>query len=184
MAGISRAITYDKNGNLTTDLDRDMVTIQYNLLNLPELVQFKNGNQLRNTYDASGQKLSERVVTLHEGIYNPLNSGQIMDGLDVNELDMVTIQGTDYIGNFGLIWIKVKILFSGFIDSSKGRFSYPSTIFSFQIHSNEFIRVHRSYIVSLRHISEVRNQKISIANRQITVSTNYEKNFFRAFQSS
>lgn len=47
---------------------------------------------------------------------------------------------------------------------------------------DEFIRVHRSYIVSLRHISEVRNQKISIADRQIPISVNYEKNFFRAFQ--
>ncbi|MFV0391785.1 MAG: LytR/AlgR family response regulator transcription factor [Paludibacteraceae bacterium] len=49
---------------------------------------------------------------------------------------------------------------------------------------DEFMRVHRSYIVSLRHISEVRNKKISIADRQIPVSANYEKNFFQTFQSS
>lgn len=32
---------YDANGNMTADLDRDIVTIKYNLLNLPELIQFK-----------------------------------------------------------------------------------------------------------------------------------------------
>ena len=37
-------MSYDVNGNLTKDLDRDIVTIKYNLLNLPEIIQFKNGN--------------------------------------------------------------------------------------------------------------------------------------------
>lgn len=33
---------YDANGNLITDLDRDIVTIRYNLLNLSDTIQFKN----------------------------------------------------------------------------------------------------------------------------------------------
>ena len=48
---------FDANGNMTTDLDRNIVTIRYNLLNLPDTVQFKNGNQIINTYDVSGRKL-------------------------------------------------------------------------------------------------------------------------------
>jgi hypothetical protein len=32
-------------------------------------------------------------------VYNPLNPGEVIYGLDVNELDMVTIGGTDYVGN-------------------------------------------------------------------------------------
>ena len=51
------AQTYDQNGNLMSDLDRDVVTIQYNILNLPDNIQFKNGNQIINTYNASGHKL-------------------------------------------------------------------------------------------------------------------------------
>ena len=49
--------SYDANGNLIKDLDRDIVTIKYNILNLPEIIQFKNANSIYNYYDASGKKL-------------------------------------------------------------------------------------------------------------------------------
>ena len=90
---------YDANGNMITDLDREIVTIKYNLLNLPELIQFKNGCQIKNTYSADGQKLSLRYITVNAGVYQPLNPGQVIDNLDVNENDNVTVGGTDYIGN-------------------------------------------------------------------------------------
>jgi len=90
---------YDANGNMITDLDRDIVTIKYNLLNLPDLIQFKNGCQIKNTYDAGGRKLSTRYATLNPGVYNPLIPGEVIEGLDVNENDYVTINGTDYVEN-------------------------------------------------------------------------------------
>ena len=34
---------------MITNLDRDIVTIKYNLLNLPDLIQFKNDCHLRMT---------------------------------------------------------------------------------------------------------------------------------------
>ena len=92
-------MSYDANGNMTKDLDRDIVTIKYNLLNLPDLIQFKNGCQIKNTYSADGQMLSSRYVTVAEGVYQPLNPGQVIDYLDVNENDNVTVDGTDYVGN-------------------------------------------------------------------------------------
>jgi RHS repeat-associated protein len=66
---------------------------------LPEIVQFKNGNQIRNKYNAAGQKLSSRNITVEAGVYQPLNPGQIIENLDVNENDNVTVEGMDYIGN-------------------------------------------------------------------------------------
>jgi hypothetical protein len=56
-------LSYDKNGNVIKDLDRDIVTIRYNVLNLPDTVQFKNGNQIRNLYDARGKKLKSEYYT-------------------------------------------------------------------------------------------------------------------------
>ena len=99
LANLDTEFYYDANGNMTTDLDRDIVTIKYNLLNLPELIQFKNGCQICNTYSADGKKLSTRNVTVMQGVYNPLNAGQVIDGLDVNEMDFVTVTGTDYVDN-------------------------------------------------------------------------------------
>ena len=49
--------TYDKNGNLTKDLNKDISKIGYNLLNLPDEVTFANGNSIRYEYVADGTKL-------------------------------------------------------------------------------------------------------------------------------
>ncbi len=95
--GATTEMSYDPNGNLTKDLDRDIVTIRYNLLNLPEIVQFKNGNQIRNLYDAGGQKLKTTFSTLGTPIVVPVNSiGNIGNPDNCSDF----INGTDYIANF------------------------------------------------------------------------------------
>lgn len=47
---------------------------------------------------------------------------------------------------------------------------------------NDFIRTHRSYIVALRRIENVRNRNISIAGRIIPIGNNYEAAFFQHFK--
>jgi DNA-binding LytR/AlgR family response regulator len=46
---------------------------------------------------------------------------------------------------------------------------------------DEFIRTHRSYIVSLSRIDNVRNKTISLAGHEIPISSNYETIFFQKF---
>lgn len=48
---------YDANGNLTKDLNKEIVDIQYNYLNLPCRIEFANGNRISYLYDAKGTKL-------------------------------------------------------------------------------------------------------------------------------
>ena len=48
---------YNANGNLTKDLNKKIVDIQYNFLNLPCRVEFENGNSISYLYDANGTKL-------------------------------------------------------------------------------------------------------------------------------
>jgi RHS repeat-associated protein len=90
---------YDANGNMVKDLDRNIVAIRYNLLNLPDTVQFANGNQIINRYDASGRKLGSRSMTLVTPLVTPVSEGTILGGVDVNAEDDVTASGTDYVGN-------------------------------------------------------------------------------------
>ena len=52
---------YDKNGNLTKDLNKNITGIEYNLLNLPSQVLFTEGNVIEYEYGADGKKLR----TLH-----------------------------------------------------------------------------------------------------------------------
>ena len=49
--------TYDKNGNLTKDLNKNITSIQYNCLNLPSKVTFGNGNTITYLYASDGTKL-------------------------------------------------------------------------------------------------------------------------------
>jgi len=53
---------YDENGNMVQDLNKAIVDIDYNYLNLPEKVTFENGDYITYLYDAAGIKLSQTVV--------------------------------------------------------------------------------------------------------------------------
>lgn len=44
--------TYDENGNLTQDLNRNIKDIQYNFLNLPQRIEFGDGSTTEYLYDA------------------------------------------------------------------------------------------------------------------------------------
>jgi RHS repeat-associated protein len=89
---------YDANGNMKKDLDRDIATIQYNMLNLPDVVQFKNGNQIKNTYNAGGQKLGTEYFTWRPGANAPVvNTGDVLTiSYSQGAIDQ---NGTAYIGN-------------------------------------------------------------------------------------
>ena len=49
--------SYDSNGNLTKDLRRGIVEIQYNYLHLPKRIVFSNGHVIKNLYGGDGRKL-------------------------------------------------------------------------------------------------------------------------------
>ncbi|MDN5213341.1 DUF6443 domain-containing protein [Fulvivirgaceae bacterium BMA12] len=52
---------YDLNGNLAGDANKNIETIEYNLLNLPQRILFTNSNEILYTYDAAGVKLRKEV---------------------------------------------------------------------------------------------------------------------------
>ena len=65
---------YDKNGTIIVDMDRNICAIRNNLLNLPDTVQFVNGNQIINSYDAMGRKRSTTYRTLITPTVVPVGS--------------------------------------------------------------------------------------------------------------
>ena len=48
---------YDQNGNMTKDLNKNILSIQYNLLNLPTGITYSDGRSAAYIYDADGKKL-------------------------------------------------------------------------------------------------------------------------------
>ena len=54
--------TYDVNGNLTQDLNKNITSITYNHLNLPEVITVTGKGTITYTYDAAGNKLKKTTV--------------------------------------------------------------------------------------------------------------------------
>ena len=54
---------YDANGNITKDLNRNILSIQYNSLNLPTVIEFTGGKTIKYTYSADGHKLRAVYTT-------------------------------------------------------------------------------------------------------------------------
>ena len=69
--------TYDYNGNLTQDLNKGILSITYNTLNLPISVNKTTGNRVEYVYDAAGTKCRQ----LYYSSGNPTKT-------------------TDFVGNF------------------------------------------------------------------------------------
>ena len=53
--------TYDANGNLTSDLNKNITGITYNYLNLPLVISFTGNNRIEFIYDATGAKLRKTI---------------------------------------------------------------------------------------------------------------------------
>jgi RHS repeat-associated protein len=49
--------SYDQNGDLTSDVNKGIVNIEYNALHLPQIIDMGNNNIIEYTYDALGNKL-------------------------------------------------------------------------------------------------------------------------------
>jgi len=74
------------------DYDRDIITIKYNLLNLPDTIQFEQGHQIINKYAADGRKLKTSYATMYQALATPIYPGYVNRDIRVS-------QGNDYIGN-------------------------------------------------------------------------------------
>ncbi|MCL1943918.1 MAG: DUF6443 domain-containing protein [Candidatus Azobacteroides sp.] len=82
---------YDKNGNMTTDYNKGIAKINYNVLNLPEVMQFKQGHGINYGYDASGTKRVVDTYTAKEGVTVPMGT--------TASVSVLYHSGLDYCGN-------------------------------------------------------------------------------------
>ena len=58
----SGSFAYDANGNMTSDMSRDITDMEYNALNLPCRATFADGSRIDWLYTASGEKLRQTVI--------------------------------------------------------------------------------------------------------------------------
>ena len=99
-AKLETEYVYDTNGNLTQDLNKKITDIQYNCLNLPNRIQFEDGNSISYLYDADGMKL--RTIHIIDGdtlttdyCDNAIYENGILDKLLTNQ-GFITLSDTVY----------------------------------------------------------------------------------------
>ena len=107
--------TWDKNGNMTKDLNKNILSITWNSLNLPSSITFSTGHRVYYTYDAMGRKqrvIYQTAILPAAGVL-PQSGIQIPDGSDgVTETGgdrggdgplaatrYRTVRTVDYVGN-------------------------------------------------------------------------------------
>ena len=93
----SKEFSFDQNGNMTSDLDRNIVTIRYNVLNLPDTIQFSTGNQIINRYSADGRKLGTEYFTRVTNLAVPLITGEVIK--QAYTINVINQNGTAYVDN-------------------------------------------------------------------------------------
>ncbi len=86
---------YDQNGSTTADVNTGISTIQYNLLNLPDQIQFTEGHKNLYTYDAAGKKLEAINYTVNNIVNVPIGT---ISTLPASSSDYTKLT-TDYVGN-------------------------------------------------------------------------------------
>ena len=65
---------YDKNGNLTKDLNKKITEIQYNILNLPSHISFADGSSIVYEYAADGSKV-RTTHTINDNVTSTVYCG-------------------------------------------------------------------------------------------------------------
>lgn len=95
---------YDANGNMTRNLNKGIIKITYNVLNLPEYIYMKNNEFIHNVYDADGNKLSMDINGCSYDVKIP-ESGSVQGDLD-------SIKITHWTGT-GLKNYSTPIMYSG-----------------------------------------------------------------------
>ena len=65
---------YDKNGNLTKDLNKNINGIQYNILNLPSHISFADGSSIEYEYAADGSKV-RTTHTINDNVTSTVYCG-------------------------------------------------------------------------------------------------------------
>ncbi len=96
LTNTGNSCAYDANGNRLYDSDANVWAIKYNVLNLPDAMQFYQGHQTYYTYTAAGTKLKVIDKMAPEGTFIPASGLNAM----ASNITFNTTTTTDYDGSY------------------------------------------------------------------------------------
>ncbi len=138
---IGNDYNYDKNGNLVTDKNKKLKTIEYNYLNLPKKLIGNNNETIEYIYSANGQKLAKKsptgVITNYDGnfVYEAGALKYILHGEGMVDMATSTPQYQyymkDHLGN-----TRVMVNASGAVQQINSYYPFGLTAETFQSGTN------------------------------------------------
>ena len=79
--------TWDANGNMTSDLNKGITSIEYNALNLPRRVEFADGHITEYLYDAMGRKLQSKYLVDNRVVFAASILGETEEADEMSDSD-------------------------------------------------------------------------------------------------
>ena len=79
--------TWDANGNMTSDLNKGITSIEYNHLHLPRRVEFADGHISEYLYDATGRKLQSKYLVDNRVVFAASISGETEEAEEMSDSD-------------------------------------------------------------------------------------------------
>ena len=95
-SGVVTEYAYDDNGNMTSDLNKEIVVINYNHLQLVDKIEFDDGTEIRTTYDAGGNRLSKAIYDGDNNLISKVDYVGLIEYLDDEVNQVFTSEGRAY----------------------------------------------------------------------------------------
>jgi RHS repeat-associated protein len=147
---------YDANGNMVKDLNKEIVTLSYNSLNLPDTIQLKDGHMEVLSYDAAGRKEGVTRVTVNtSGVTIPI--GKTLENAGVGAVSK-SYAYTKYASNvvYNNTRISEILLPGGMLKRTNALTTNPP-VFSYYYYVNDHLGNVRAVIDGSGTIKQVNN---------------------------
>lgn len=156
--------TYDLNGNLITDKNKNITNIVYNHLNLPVKITFGTGTPINYLYNALGQKLQKIIVVSGKNGASTKTSTDYLGGFQYTTIDqsdplihylpikkMIFPQAEGYVRNDNLNYNIFNYVFNCTDHLGNVRLSYQDINKDGMITNNERLEESNYYPFGLKH---------------------------------
>lgn len=95
-SGADIEFSYDAMGNATSDLNKEIVKIQYNQFQLVETITFGDGSQLEYSYDAARNRLAKSIIDSDNNVIAKVDYIGLIEYLDDEVNQIFTDEGRAY----------------------------------------------------------------------------------------
>lgn len=117
-------------------------------------------------------QFTQKNLSLKNSKQGEVDFIMVKSGTDIHKIKIDEILYIESAGNYVNFVLKNKIIMSLF-SMNKVLDLLPA---------NQFLRIHKSFIIALRHLTKVERHQVVISNKEIHIGNVYRESFFKAIE--